>query len=166
MGGHRTSHAKATLTKTHKSSLTSLMHMTRDHTNTAQIYTFTQYVVVSNASRDVWVTRVRICTYVTFGYLVWSRRGWSSRCYGCIELHRIVYRAVQEYRELPRDAHDPSKLTNFKLVDPFWVSGTFCYMLTSILPNSHFGKRPGAQDMAIEVSVVLPYSLYRIYGDI
>ena len=38
-------------------------------------------------------------------------------------------------------------LINFIFVGSFWMKGTLSYMIISILPNSHFGKRLVAGDM-------------------
>ena len=40
-----------------------------------------------------------------------------------------------------------------------WVSESFCYILTGILPNSHFGKRLGARD-----TIILGYLLLDVLG--
>ena len=44
---------------------------------------------------------------------------------------------------------DPSKLSNLIIVGPFWMCGTLGNILTSIVSNSLFGKRPGARDMTM-----------------
>ena len=41
------------------------------------------------------------------------------------------------------------KTYEFIIYDPFWLDGALRNMLTSMLPNLHFGKRVGAQDMII-----------------
>ena len=72
------------------------------------------------------------------------RRMWG-RFYGCLGLYRVAYRLYRCVYRLPQGtAPDPSKLMNLHLFDPFWVRGTLGYILTSILPSSHIGKRLGA----------------------
>ena len=58
---------------------------------------------------------------------------------------------------------DPSKPINPIRVGSFWVRGAFGNMLTSIVPNSHFRKRPGARDMTIFGSHVGPHNFIGYY---
>ena len=53
------------------------------------------------------------------------------------------------YMAPQRNPPDPSKKNEFDVFESFWVRGTPGNILTSILPNYHFGKRLGAQDMTI-----------------
>ena len=67
-------------------------------------------------------------------------------------------------------ALDPSKLMNFIILGSLWVHEALGDMLTSIVSNSHFGKRPGARDMTIfgcHVGPHIPNFVYReVYGSI
>ena len=55
------------------------------------------------------------------------------------------------------DRPDPSKLINSIIFDPIWAREVLDNILTSIVSNSHFGKRPGARDMSIFGSHVGPH---------
>mgnify|MGYP000267374036 CR=1 FL=1 len=54
---------------------------------------------------------------------------------------------------------DPSKLTILIIFDPLWVCGALGDMLTNIVSNSHFGKRPTAREMTTFVSHVVSESV-------
>ena len=52
---------------------------------------------------------------------------------------------------------DLSKLIILIIFDPFWVWWPNGNILTSIVSNSHFGKRPGTRDMTISGPNVGPH---------
>ena len=67
----------------------------------------------------------------------------------------------------PQDFPDPSKLSRFNLFDSFLMWRTLCYILTSILSHSVFGKRLGARYMTIFGCRFGPHIFQHwIYGDI
>ena len=58
-------------------------------------------------------------------------------------------------RNVPRGAPlDPSKLMIFIIFDPLWVCEALGDILTSIVSNSYFGKRPGAREITTFGSIV------------
>ena len=52
---------------------------------------------------------------------------------------------------------DPSKLLILVIFEPLWVYRAVGDILTSIVSNSHFAKRPAARDMTICGSHFLPH---------
>ena len=62
------------------------------------------------------------------------------------------------YMVPPGEALDPFKLIISMVFEPLWVYGLLGDMLTSIVSNSHFGKRLVAKVMIILSSLFLPMS--------
>ena len=58
------------------------------------------------------------------------------------------------------DPLDISKPINLIIFGPFCVREALGNMLTSIITNCHFGKRPGAGDMTILGSHVGPNNIH------
>ena len=52
---------------------------------------------------------------------------------------------------------DPSKLNDVLALVALWVNGALGDILSSIVSNSHFRKRPVARDMTIFGSHILPH---------
>ena len=66
------------------------------------------------------------------------------------ELHTcLIIEPVKGDRKSVGDSPHLSKLMNFIILGSFWLGEALVNMLTSIVSNSHFGKRPGARDMTI-----------------
>ena len=61
------------------------------------------------------------------------------------------------YMAIPRVALDSSKLIILIIFDLFWRCEALGNMLTRIVSNSHFGKRPGDRDMTILMSLIGPH---------
>ena len=61
------------------------------------------------------------------------------------------------YMAPSESALDTSKLIILNIFVPFWVCGALGNILRRIVSNSHFGKRPGAQDMTMFGSHVGPH---------
>ena len=57
----------------------------------------------------------------------------------------------------PEGPSDPSELIACTIFESFWVERTLDMILTSVVSNSHFGKRPVARDMTIFGSNVGPH---------
>ena len=60
------------------------------------------------------------------------------------------------YMPPPGRALDPSKHLILIIFDPLWAYRTLGDILTNIVSNSHFGKRPVARAVTIFVTHVLP----------
>ena len=63
---------------------------------------------------------------------------------------------------------DPFKLIISIILGALWVYRALADMLTIIVSNSHFGKRPAARDITIVASIFYPMSptLYSLIDEI
>jgi len=76
----------------------------------------------------------------------------------CTRIYIALYIALLYAPAFPLD---PSKLFKLLYFDSFWIGESFGYISISILPDSQFGKRPGARDMIILfASIISPMDHY------
>ena len=72
----------------------------------------------------------------------------------------LVYRS-------PQEKGDASNLISSIICEPLLVKGALGNILTSVVSNSHFGKRPGASDFRSHIgSHIFNIGYMKVYGGI